>query len=107
MNKPCGILAICATSVALVLLVPFALSLASPGPVDAAKAKTASEGWVEKDVELLGFTTSGGPFGHSAEVRLQAQRDNRTTAIRVNLRRPIWSRTWTVLDYSEDPPKLK
>lgn len=96
------ILTACGGCVALLLVIALVFDLAAPNPVDAAKARTVAEGWHEQDLAPPRFQTSGGLFGRTGQVEFQVKDSNPAKAIRVNLRRRMYSWNWQVTAYNED-----
>jgi hypothetical protein len=98
--------AVCGACIALLLVTAYAVQLAGPNPVEAAKAKLVAEGWQEQDLVMLSCRISTGPFRGTGYVEFQVKGSNQKT-IRVELRRTIYSLKWQVTGYKEDVPKPK
>ena len=96
--------AVCGACIALFLVTAYAVQLAGPNPVGAAKAKLVAEGWQEQDLMPLVFKTSASPFRSTGYVEFQVKGSKQKT-IRVELRRTIYSLKWQITGYSEDVPK--
>jgi hypothetical protein len=80
----------------------FIVGLAAPIPVDVAKAKAVALGWNDQDLDLLGYQTSHLSFiGSTGQVEFRIKGSDPSKTIRVQLRRPMYTRTWQVTDFTE------
>ena len=93
--------ALIAVVLSLLLLVVLAISLLTASPVDAAKDKCVEQGWQEQDLIVMGFKSSGGIFSRSGRVQFQTKNQGPPKTIRVELRKPVYSLRWQVVEYDE------
>ena len=98
----CGV---CLVLVMFTASASFILGLTAPIPVDVAKAKAMALGWNDQDLDLLGYQTSHRSFfGSTGRVEFRVKGSNPSKTIRVQLRRPMYTRTWQVTQYTGDIP---
>lgn len=101
MKRNLTVVAIVLVAVVIVMLNASGLTPFGPSLVDAAMAKCVEQGWQEEDLAVLRFQTSWGTGGSRGHIEFRSKNQNPASTIRVELRKPLFSLNWEVVNYDE------